>query len=544
MLVVEAAPVYHREYLVRLPLPLAQLYIRAFNAKDARARHDNSFYLFECLIKLVACPLIAAYLQELRHGTGRDEKLDRLLAQLALPSLGQWLGFGRETSRLISERPDADIHPMGHIYGQLTQKRKDVPGALALFNEIKNGPDGKRAGGQSVSLLELFTALVQYRNIVFGHGASRDESFYEDVMGPLLFPAVNDALQAGWIDLLGPPDSQLVFIREVKRADSDSYEVHGHSLVGMHGERMQPIRVPIDSAADLVPNAVYLYWVNNRKLVPIEPLVAFREGGISEEVLFLNRDRNAKQVEFLSYTTGRTERDKSTADSMRQLLATITGDKVSGNEFSKLIDKSRKADPTKSSDREDEEGDSDSGRIRIDDFEVLTEIARTGSGIVYLARQLTLGRVVALKMLPTTMTDEDARERFQREVTALAQCEHPSIVKVLASGRTPSGQLYYAMEYVSGANLAITWDELAGRHASEDVSSLGSDDLMTAVLSASQVNRDDTHMKVFSMEDDEEASSDSVGKLTLSRFNMPRVPILSELLEEEALRQNEWVDIV
>ena len=50
---------FHREYLLRLPLPVAQLYSRAFNAKDARSRHDNCYYLFRVLIKLAACPLTA-----------------------------------------------------------------------------------------------------------------------------------------------------------------------------------------------------------------------------------------------------------------------------------------------------------------------------------------------------------------------------------------------------------------------------------------------------------------------------------------------------
>ncbi len=45
---------FRREYLLRLPLPLAQLYSRAFNAKDARGRHDNAFYLCEALVKLAA----------------------------------------------------------------------------------------------------------------------------------------------------------------------------------------------------------------------------------------------------------------------------------------------------------------------------------------------------------------------------------------------------------------------------------------------------------------------------------------------------------
>jgi hypothetical protein len=50
---------FRREYLVRLPLPVAQLYSRAFNAKDGRARHDNAYYLFEALIKLSAADAAA-----------------------------------------------------------------------------------------------------------------------------------------------------------------------------------------------------------------------------------------------------------------------------------------------------------------------------------------------------------------------------------------------------------------------------------------------------------------------------------------------------
>jgi class 3 adenylate cyclase len=90
------AATFHREYLVQLPLPLAQLYSRASNAKDPRGRYENAYYLFEALIKLTAAPLIAAYLQEVRHGGTHVEALDRQLTQLALPSLGQWVGMVRE----------------------------------------------------------------------------------------------------------------------------------------------------------------------------------------------------------------------------------------------------------------------------------------------------------------------------------------------------------------------------------------------------------------------------------------------------------------
>jgi hypothetical protein len=136
---------FQRDYLVRLPLPLAQLYSRAYNAKDPRGRHDNTFYLFEALVKLGAAPAVAAYLHEIGHGAPRVEVLDRLLVHLALPSLGQLVGMLRELARHFGTRPDAPSHPLGQLREQLNQPHRDRPALLALYRRIKNGPDGQRA---------------------------------------------------------------------------------------------------------------------------------------------------------------------------------------------------------------------------------------------------------------------------------------------------------------------------------------------------------------------------------------------------------------
>src|SRR4051794_5909240 len=106
---------FHRDYLIRLPLPLAQLYSRAFNSKDARGRHDNTFYLFEALIKLSSTTMVAAYLREVQGGAPRDPAIDRLLVALALPSLGQWVGMLRGLAKHFGERADAASHPLGHL---------------------------------------------------------------------------------------------------------------------------------------------------------------------------------------------------------------------------------------------------------------------------------------------------------------------------------------------------------------------------------------------------------------------------------------------
>ena len=232
---------FHREYLLRLPLPLAQLYSRAYNAKDARSRHDNCYYLFEVLIKLSACPLTACYVQGIRRGGQRVAKLDQLLLQLAFPSLGQWMAILREMARHYGALPDAASHPLGQMWGQLNRPHQAPSALAALYRRIKNGPDGQPTGDQSCTILQLFESLVQYRNGVIGHGAGRFESFYANDMGPLLFPAVNEILAEGVFSPLGPAGARLAYLTELRAVSEDRFELGMRELTGAQGERIAPL---------------------------------------------------------------------------------------------------------------------------------------------------------------------------------------------------------------------------------------------------------------------------------------------------------------
>ena len=67
----------------------------------------------------------------------------------------------------------------------------------------------------------------------------------------------------------------------------------------------------------------------------------------------------------------------------------------------------------------------------VGDYELLAEIGRGGMGVVYRARQLSLQREVALKMiLPGQLADQDAVERFYTEAQIVGQLRHPNIVMV------------------------------------------------------------------------------------------------------------------
>lgn len=91
---------------------------------------------------------------------------------------------------------------------------------------------------------------------------------------------------------------------------------------------------------------------------------------------------------------------------------------------------------------------------QIPSYEFLEFIDRGGMGAVYRARQRSLNRIVAVKLLPVSLRNRRVfAERFGREARALALLNHPNIVSVYDSGEASGGCLYYAMEYVKGTNL-------------------------------------------------------------------------------------------
>ena len=101
----------------------------------------------------------------------------------------------------------------------------------------------------------------------------------------------------------------------------------------------------------------------------------------------------------------------------------------------------------------------------LGDFRIFREIGRGGMGVVYEAEQLSLGRKVALKVLPfAAVLDSRQLQRFKNEAQAAASLHHSHIVPVYSVG-CERGVHYYAMQFVPGQTLAEAIDELKGRPA-------------------------------------------------------------------------------
>lgn len=91
---------------------------------------------------------------------------------------------------------------------------------------------------------------------------------------------------------------------------------------------------------------------------------------------------------------------------------------------------------------------------RLGDFEIIEEIGRGGMGQVYRARQISLDRDVAIKILPGNLGElEEFRERFDVEAKAVASLVHENILQMYSKGVTDEGIHYFAMEYVDGEDL-------------------------------------------------------------------------------------------
>ncbi len=95
---------------------------------------------------------------------------------------------------------------------------------------------------------------------------------------------------------------------------------------------------------------------------------------------------------------------------------------------------------------------------RVGDYVIERQIGVGGMGVVYLAKQITLHRAVALKVLrENLLADKNYIDRFFHEVRLLSGMEHPNLVRVYEGGEDGSG-VYFSMEYVEGDDLKCAID--------------------------------------------------------------------------------------
>ena len=297
----------------RLPLPLAQLYRRAHNAKTPLDRHNAAYCLWEAALKLLGSVAIVAYAERgaIDAGAGRAAEEPR-------PALAGTLVGVRPAARAACwPRPaTTGFRQVRDLV--LGRQRDDLPRAAGLDAALLEVLDGTAGGRVTVRLSELFERLVRYRNQEIGHGAAG--------------PAARPRSTTGWV---GPSCSgwsrssrrldvlagrRLVYVADVRRQASGNWLVERYELVGEASARLESLERP-EAEASLLPRPGRVYLD-----VPCDPRAGSRAGRLHPlvlcdfepaEVFFLNSRRGKRRTEYLCYHPGRVVERTDLGDEQR-----------------------------------------------------------------------------------------------------------------------------------------------------------------------------------------------------------------------------------
>ncbi len=462
------APTYDDALSRRLPLPLAQLYRRADNAKTALERHLTAFYLWEAGLKLLASVAIVEYAEL----PAPDPQLGERLQNLARPSLGHWWEFVR---LLVPALADAGDERFAKVRGLLLgPARDDLPRAAGLDACLREALDGTAGARATVRLGELFERLVRVRNRELGHGAAgqRPTAFYEKLGAALLAGA---AEVYGKLDVLA--GRRLLYLADVRRHASGRWLIERYNLTGEAAQRLPPLER--EGAADALPHPERVYVeapaspARADGLLPLHPLLIYDTD--SAEAFFFNARRGRQRTEYLSYRTGRVVDCEDQGDERRPLLRRALGLTPDASPAAETVGRAAHSEGNSSPTPAAEAGVQSR---RLGEFELLSELGRGGMGVVYRAWQPSLGRQVALKAM-LRAGDPKAEARFAREIRALGRVEHRNLVKIFTSG-SDGDQWFYAMELVEGADLA----SVCARMGSGGASAVGTADWQHALTTA------------------------------------------------------------
>lgn len=213
-----------------------------------------------------------------------------------------------------------------------------------------------------------------------------------------------------------------------------------YALTGLAGAR--------GSANPATPDASgathgQLYLIGAGPRVPLHPLIVYRrEDELDrEQIGFLNRtarrraDRDDAADVLRSVGLPRLRlrpdprRRRHPCAALAAVLAKLRGRAVTPAD----VDAAARATQAETALPPESRPPAQSGAI-IGDFEIASELGRGSIGVVFKARQRSLGRTVALKVLPPQSRPTPSRASASKEMIALARCNRPNVVRILATG--------------------------------------------------------------------------------------------------------------
>jgi hypothetical protein len=278
----------------RLPLPLAQLYRRAHNAKTPVERHLTAYYLWEAALKLLASVAVIEY----AHCGETDAELTDRLKNLARPALGHWWEFLRRLTPVLAEKGDEPFRQVRNVL--LGRTRDDCPRAAGLDAALRETLEGKSGARATVCFTELFDRLVVYRNKVVGHAAPGQlKDAFNERMARTILAGVSEILVR--LDPLA--GRRLIYVSEVRQVGG-VWLIHRYELVGEAARRIDSMELPRAGAGQL-PDGERVYLMLSspgtpgeesgvREVRSLHPLLLY--DAETEECLFLNARRGRRRT--------------------------------------------------------------------------------------------------------------------------------------------------------------------------------------------------------------------------------------------------------
>jgi hypothetical protein len=283
-------PTVDEELIRRMPLPLAQLYRHACNARNPLDRHQAAMFLWEVLLKLLGSTAIVEYAE---RGTHDPAVLERL-KKLARPSLGHWLDFVQLLVPLVAERDEGFAKLREFLDGKV---RDDFPRLAGLDVALRQKLEGRGDARSTVKPRELLRRIVEYRNTI-AHGGLRNEQRDDRLAA---------ALVAGAAELFGRVDilagRRLVYVDDLRRQTSGNWLITQFDLSGETPRKLVPLELnDLERAKHLVPQRVYVATAEQTDdLLPVlrslHPLVLLELD--AAKVYFLNSKDKKRNANYL-----------------------------------------------------------------------------------------------------------------------------------------------------------------------------------------------------------------------------------------------------
>jgi len=424
-------PDFDQAFRDHLPTPLALLYVSFHNSQSGHARHLSSYYMLEGLIRITASVLAATYI----YGPRRTPETDQFLRDsFKVPSTGSWVGIIRKVAKYLKKQdtPEAQMWTRD----LLSNRREELPMcASALATMAGHVPAINDSIPNHFPLMMFFDAVPQYRNAVIGHAGLLSEDTYDELATSLAAVAIEIV---NCLSIFR--DGGLVFIEEIRRGADQDDDVELWNLSGT-----TPMREIVRGWERSLLTRVrprMTCWRTGSRLLDLHPFIVCEASPDQDAALFLDRFDDKGRIEFLDYLGGK----RSPAEDLKEALQRDCAGKFGGS-FQPS------ADPPPSPEEEPTQDWEKPSAGDYGDFESLVLLGKGGMGEVYLARQRSIERLVALKVLkPQTGSGPETELRFEREIRALARLDHPSVVRIIQSGRT-DGVVWYAMDFVEGCSL-------------------------------------------------------------------------------------------